>query len=203
MKSNVFTGGVNLLGLKSKNDIKLLICYLLASIDVPLSKEDIITILQDNELANYFEINDAISDLLDNNNITYLQDDLTKYLINNSGREIADNLSSSLPISIREKALVATMKLMAKVKRETENTVDIISDKSGFYVECHISGGKNFDLLSFKIFVADKRQAELVKNNFQKNPNFIYQCMMALVSEDTELINDALKSLPLQNNTCN
>ena len=78
MKSNVFTGGVNLLGLKSKNDIKLLICYLLASIDAPLSKEDIITILQDNELANYFEINDAISDLLDNNNITHLQDDLTK-----------------------------------------------------------------------------------------------------------------------------
>lgn len=37
---------------------------------LPLSKDDVIKILQDKQLANYFEVNDAISSMKNLGNIT-------------------------------------------------------------------------------------------------------------------------------------
>ena len=63
MEFDAFTGGVDFGGLRTKNDIKILICYMLCTLDAPFSKEDVVQVLQEQALANYFEINDAFSSL--------------------------------------------------------------------------------------------------------------------------------------------
>lgn len=194
MKFDAFSAGVNPGGLRSKNDIKLLICYILASIKDPLSKEDIISILQNNNLANYFEASDSFSDLLENKNIMVSPTKPNFYTVTESGKLIATHLDSSLPISIREKALCAAINLMAKIKRETENTVNITKNKNGYSVKCNISGGE-MDLLSFNLYVPDKLQAELVKENFQKKPGLIYECLLALLTKDKDLAKSAMKNI--------
>lgn len=55
MEYDTFTAGVGPGGLRTKNDIRVLLCYLLASVNVPLHREDILSILQEYDLANYFE----------------------------------------------------------------------------------------------------------------------------------------------------
>lgn len=199
MEFDAFTAGINLGGLRSKNDIKLLICYMLTSINQPLSKDDILSVLQENGLANYFEINDAFSDLIGNNNITKDPLDSSKFIITESGKLISDQLDTALPISIREKTLAATISLLAKIKRETENTVSIKENSNGFCVSCNVSGGDNMNLLTINLFVPDSRQAELVKSNFQNNPNLIYSCMLALLTKNSDLVKNALENI--QNHT--
>lgn len=54
MEFEAFTGGVAPGGLRSKSDIRILICYILKSVGAPLSGEDIIRILQEKSLANYY-----------------------------------------------------------------------------------------------------------------------------------------------------
>ena len=194
MKFDAFTAGVNPGGLRSKIDIKLLICYILTSIKEPMSKEDVISILQNNNLANYFDTSDSFSDLFESGNIKKVNENSNLYTVTESGKLIATHLDSALPITIREKALCATINLMAKIKRETENTVDIKKDKNGYSVTCNISGGE-IDLLSFNLYVPDKLQAELVKENFQKNPGVIYECLLALLTKDKELAKNAMKDI--------
>ena len=46
MQFDAFTGGVEPGGLRSQSDIRLLICYMLASVQEPLSKEDIVMVLR-------------------------------------------------------------------------------------------------------------------------------------------------------------
>ena len=46
MEFDAFTGGVADGGLRTKNDIKILICYMLATLDAPFSKNDMIRVLQ-------------------------------------------------------------------------------------------------------------------------------------------------------------
>lgn len=194
MNFDTFSAGVNPGGLRRRDDIKILICYILASIKQPLAKETIVSILQENCLANYFDVNDSFSDLFENNNIKKSPEDPNRYTVTESGNLIATQLDSSLPLSIREKALSATMNLMAKIKRETENVVDIKKSKNGYSVKCNISGGE-VDLLSFDLYVPDKLQAELVKENFQKDPGIIYECLLALLTKDKQLAKDAMKSI--------
>lgn len=195
MKFDAFSAGVNLGGLRSKNDIKLLICYMLSSVGQPMSKEEIVSVLQENALANYFEINDAFSDLLGNNNISKSHDESEKYIITESGKLIVSQLDTALPISIREKTISAAINLLAKIKRENENKVLIKKENNGYYVTCNISGGSNMNLLNFTLFVPDIKQAELVKKNFQEIPNLIYSCILALLTKNTDLVNTALEDI--------
>lgn len=199
MKFDAFTAGVRLGGLRSKNDIKLLICYMLKSVNQPLSKDEIVSVLQENGLANYFEINDAFSDLIGNNNITHAPDDTSKCVITESGKLIATQLDTALPISIREKTLTATLGLLAKIKRENENTVTIENAPNGCSVSCNISGSDDINLMTINLFVADSKQAELVKLNFQEDPHLIYTCMLALLTKNIDLTKAALENIQNHN----
>ncbi len=195
MEFDAFTAGVSLGGLRSKNDIKLLICYMLFSVGQPLSKDEVLSALQEKGLANYFEINDAFSDLLSNGNIQPDENNSSKFVITEAGKLIATQLDSALPISVREKALEATLSLLAKIKRESENTVTIKKEPAGYSVQCNISGGEEVDLLGISLVVPDNMQAELVKKNFQADPDLIYACTLALLTRDAGLIKNALETL--------
>ena len=197
MEFDAFTAGIEPGGLRSTSDIKLLICYMLSSIQHPLSKDEIVSVLQENGLANYFEISDAFADLLNNGNIRADQIDSSKYVITDAGKMIATQLTTALPISVREKAVAATLGLLAKVKREKENTVSITKAKNEYMVNCNISGDENVNLFSFSLSVPDSMQAELVKQNFQNDPNLIYSCMLALLTKNFDLIKTALETLQL------
>ena len=194
MEFDALTAGVKPGGLRSKQDIKLLICYLLSSIPQGLSKTDLINVLQDNNLANYFEVASAFDELLKQGNLTEAQEEETFYTVTASGKMIAQELDVSLPISIREQVLSAALSLMAQQKRERENTVTITKIENGWQVECHISGGE-MDLMSFTLYVPDMMQAKLVKRNFQKDPQLIYSCMLAALTRNQDMVRELLGEL--------
>ena len=52
MRRDAFTGGVDPGGLWVQNDIRILICYILDSVQAPLSQEDLSRIVQGRGLAN-------------------------------------------------------------------------------------------------------------------------------------------------------
>ena len=54
MEYDAFTAGIEPGGLRTKNDIRIMVCYILNSVKAPLSKENILNILQEKGLANYF-----------------------------------------------------------------------------------------------------------------------------------------------------
>lgn len=194
MEFDVLTAGVEPGGLRSKNDIKILICYILANIKNSLSKEDVVSILQENNFANYFEANSAFSELLEDENIFKDPKNHNLYTVTEIGKIVSSQLETKLPLSIREKALCATINLLAKIKRETENKVTITENVDGYYVNCNISGG-DIDLLSLSLYVPDRLQADFVKHNFQEKPELIYECMLALLTKNNDLINTTLKNL--------
>lgn len=191
---DAFSAGVEPGGLLSKNDIKILICYLLNSISTPLSEEDIVSVLQEHSLANYFEAVSAVADLKALNNI-YSKNNSGLFEVTESGRLIANQLVSSVPISVREKTLNTAVNLLAKKQREKENTVEINKLNNGYSVKCTVSGGTDSELLSFKLYVPDLLQAYQVKKNFQKRPDLIYRIILAGVTMDNGLIKDILKEI--------
>ena len=180
MDYDVFTGGIEPGGLRSKNEIRILICYLLTSVNAPLSKDDIVEIVQENGLANYFEVSDVISELTEKG-ILSTGKLSGEYVAGETARMIARQLDSALPPSVRKKATAAALNLLAKARREKENRVEIRKTQNGYDVVCHISGGDS-DLMSFTLAVPDARQAYMVRDNFQNSPGTIYRQFLALLT---------------------
>lgn len=182
---NAFTGGVAPGGLRNQNDIRILLCYLLQSVPAPLSPEDITDIIQEKSLANYFEIQDAIASLLRLGNIAQTGDGMLRLL--ESGTQIAQQLDTSLPLSVRDKALEGAMKLLTRAKNQREHKVEIDKTENGCRVTCHISGGTR-ELMSVSLFVADKLQADLVKEQFHRDPGKIYELVLGALTGDKQMV---------------
>lgn len=194
MSNDAFTAGVEPGGLRSKDEIRILLCYLLTSVDAPLSRETILQSLEGSGLANYFEITDALKELVSNGNLL-LEGDL--YRASGQAKRIARQLDTALPYSARTKAVRTALGLLAQARRERENTVEMERTGAGCRVSCHITGGKDGeDLMTLVLTVPDMYQAELVKHNFQQAPDRVYQMMLALLTGERAVAADFLQTAP-------
>ena len=196
MDFDALTGGIEPGGLRTKNEIRLLICYLLAGIDAPLAKRDIVQIMQENKLANYFEVMDALAEMIETKTVdttekNQLEQPEDCVCCNETTRSIARQLDTALPLSVRDRAVTAALELLARAKRQHENQVDLIHTEHGYQVICHISGGK-MELMAITLYVPDLRQAQLVKENFQKNPQRIYSILLSSLTDNHIILKELL-----------
>lgn len=195
MDFDAFAGGIEPGGLRNKSDIGILICYMLDNINKPFPKEDLISVIQENGLANYFETIAALSELIKCENVEYTDEAQEMIQVTKNGRLISRQLHTSLSLSIRQKAINATSKLIEKRKVERENPVSIRKAENGGYnVTFRITDGMR-DLMALTLFVPDLAEANAVKRNFHKNPERIYSIVLAAVIGEKEMINEALKEL--------
>lgn len=181
-------------GLRDKNEIKILICYLLKTVGKPLSFDHLNDILQNDGLVNYFEFAQAIHELLETGHIDLVTDEKGNefYKSTRLGAGTAELFERRLPISVKEKAVKAAIKLLAKIKRESENRVDIVKTENGAYhVKCTILDQSD-ELLSVSLNVPDKMQADTIKTQFLNDPELVYRGVLALITGDTAIVKEIL-----------
>ena len=194
MAFDTFDEGINLGGMRSKNEIKTLICYLYNSVKENMDKGIVIQAILKQGLANYFETSSAFDDLVMNGNLIPADDEHKTYSLTKNGAEIAKQLDSTVAYTIKEKAYACAVKLLAEKKKEIENRVNISKNDNGFTVECSVSGG-DMDLMKLNIYAPEMEQALILKKNFLDNPNKAYKVMLALLTKDKETVGDALEEL--------
>ena len=71
MDYDAFDAGIELGGLRNRDDIRLLICYLLKSVESPMTRQMLNDAMQEDGLANYFEVGQAIEELMKTGNIVF------------------------------------------------------------------------------------------------------------------------------------
>ncbi len=174
MENNTFCEGIAPGGLREQPEIKLLVCYLLKTLKRSLTRTQINEILGEYQIANYFEVNGAMSELVSSGKVISEIVDGDE-LITITSRAIIDVefIERSLPKSIREKAVEASLKILTRDRIKRESKVDICTHKDGYHVTFTVTD-MDTELLKVTIFVADERQIEIVKNNFYNNAVNVY-----------------------------
>lgn len=189
MQNDALTAGVRPDGIKNRRELRILICYLLHNATEALAAEDLIDLICEHQLANYFEVCDAFSSLIEKKNIS--EDTDTGLLsLTADGSEVARNLYDTLPITVREKAESALKKLIFRKHSERENKVVIKKLDTGCNVSCTVMSA-DLELMSISLYVPDEQTARLVKERFLDAPATIYRLALsqltgALLNEGTE-----------------
>ena len=196
MLFNTFDEGIAPGGLRSKYEIKTLICYLYYSVKENMSRDLVIEAIREDELANFFEVSAAFDELVSDRSLIEAEsvDGEQTYTLSENGRMIAMQLDSTVAYSVKDKALKCAIKLLADKKTARENFVDIEKTENGFNVKCTVSGG-DVDLLSFTLYAPDIDQAEIIKKSFLSYPSTVYKSMLALMTKDRETVGEALEEV--------
>ncbi len=178
---DAFTQGVKPGGLRSKSGIKLLVCYIICRIDNGISKKQLNEILTVEGLANYFEANEALAEVVKTGNVRIEYEDDNEILFPTElGKANTAQLENSLPYSVREAALNAAVEMKTILQREQDNKIEITPHGDGYDVTISVMDNDD-KLMSVTLFVADSTQADYVKEKFLQDPVKIYSTIVALL----------------------
>jgi hypothetical protein len=179
MDFDAFDAGIELGGLRNRDDIRLLICYLLKSVDAPMTRQMLNDAMQEDGLANFFEVGQAIEELLKTGNITAdILDDEEVLIVTERGREAAELLQTSLPRTVREKAVNSAIRLTTRAKVERDNNIEVKKEDEGGYTITFTLFDRGTELMKLSIYVVDSLQLETVKQNFINDPVKVYSSII-------------------------
>ena len=196
MAFNTFDEGIAPGGLRSKNEIKILICYLYNTVNDKMSQSLVVEAIRSDELANFFEIVVAFEELITDGNLekSDVIDGEQTYVITNNGRVIAMQLETTLAHTVKQKSYNCALRLLSERRTARENHVEIRKTENGFEVDCRVSGGE-VSLLEFTLYAPNHEQAEIIKKNFLSYPQAVYKTMLGLMTKDIEHVGEALEEV--------
>lgn len=178
---DAFFQGVEPGGLRTRGEIRLLICYIVCRVDGGITKTQLIDVICKKSLANYFEISQALSDMIKTGNIRCEFDDGEEFLYPTElGKLNTAQLEDELPYTVKEAALNTAVEMLTKFKRERENDIKIEPHGTGYDVTLSVLDNDD-RLLSVTVFVADLEQAQAVKEKYLRDPIKFYSTVVALL----------------------
>ena len=173
---DAFSAGVEPGGLRNTAQIKILIGFIVKSLDRPIEKSRLIEALQLHGLANYFDASQALADQSACENLTADENDLL--YITEKGRAAVNELEGEIPRSVREKALGDSVKLQTLERRRSENKITVIPEGDGYNVTFEIFDRETL-LLRLSVYAADREQVDTIKANYLKDPVSLYSGIIA------------------------
>ena len=190
--NSAFSAGVRFGGLTDRTEIKILLCYMLANAREPLTSQQITDAVSGQELANYFELQDALSHLVEQN-LVIEEDD--RYSITDEGVQISKELEKSLPFSVKDRAYktVISMLQYESLRRQNKTCITPVAE-GGYNLNCTISDA-DFTLFSFDIHMPNEKSAKLAEENFIKYGQDIFRCVLGITTENPDMYRDFLEKL--------
>ena len=180
MERDAVSAGVNPIGgLFSIAQIRILICYILSTINEPVPVRRLADQLHFEGIANIFEVSDSIAWLCDHGQIKAYNDVEDTYVITESGREIAETLKMSVSDVVKERAYNVAIRVVSAYKIAKETDIKITKENDFTYVTCSTIDN-NIPFMSIKLLVSDNEQARTIKENFLENPSAIYSTIIEM-----------------------
>lgn len=177
---DAFTEGIAPGGLRNRNEIKTLICYLVSRLETPITKEQLISVICEEGIANYFELNQALSEVIENGSIIAENTDGDPQLtVSAEGRKNSQAIENEIPYTVRENAFNAAIRLQTRLRREREHKIKIDRLENGCMITMSVVDGDD-ELMTVSLFVADYEQALAVKEKFLSDPVTVYSNIVAL-----------------------
>lgn len=180
--ADAFTAGVEPGGLNTSQEIRILLCYMLGTVAQPIHRDALTEIITAGGMANYFDTEDAIQELIRLQHLIETEDRMLATTV--TGNEIGQSLGVRVPYTLRQRSVEAALKLLKRRQVEKDNHVDIQKlDEGGYAVTCTVRDGAR-DLLSVTLRVADIWQAEQIKEQFYNDPALLYRSNLAVLTGD-------------------
>ena len=180
--ADAFLAGVEPGGLTNVQEIRILLCYMLRSVNAPVPRDALTDIITAGGMANYFDTEDAIEDLIRLQHLVQSEDKLVATTV--TGNQIGESLGVRIPYTLRERSVKAALQLLKRREVEKNNKADIRKlEEGGYEVTCTVMDGERA-LLSVTLRVSDPHQAEQIKEQFFADPALLYRSNLAVLTGD-------------------
>lgn len=158
---------------------KLIILFMLDKVDFPLTNAQLSDFLLEREYTNYFNIQQAISELSEAELITEESiRNSTHYRITTLGRETLEFFNNKISDAIKEDILQFYAKNRYSLRDEVSNIADYMPLKNGEYsVTCQVKE-KDVSIINLTVIVPTLEEATAICNNWKEKSQAVYSYVL-------------------------
>lgn len=162
-----------------KLDIKILILFILRRLPGTVDPETLLELCQCDEGISYFDYSDCLNELVETGHIAESEEG---YAITEKGSRNADAVESSLPYSVRSKALRLLAPVEERLRRAAMITARHSQNEDGCFVELAMGDGKG-EVIRLQLLCGGEDQAKTIEKHFRRDAEGYYQKIVQLLTE--------------------
>jgi hypothetical protein len=165
--------------IREKLDIKILILFVLSNLSGRIDPETLADLCLFDTAVGYFDYIECLDELTETDHV---ENDGDGYIITEKGRKNAEAVSSSLPYSVRSKALRLIEPVDERLRREAMIRTSHSMENNICTVSLSMADSQG-EILEMKFICADEEQAGRIKKKFRREAERIYGRIIELFEE--------------------
>lgn len=163
-------------------DVKVLVLFVMARCNYPISVQQIYELCYQDECLSYFDICTAIPEMVTSGHLQELEGE--KYEITEKGRDAGSLTEDSIAFTVKQAAEYAVARFNRNVRRSSFVKTQVVPKDSGEYSVIMSLDDEKGNLMTMELMAPDQRQAVRLSKLFEKKAENVYNLTMAELLDD-------------------
>ncbi|MBQ9762236.1 MAG: DUF4364 family protein [Oscillospiraceae bacterium] len=158
-------------------DVKVLILYVTARSQFPMTIQQIYEVSFQDDCLSYFDVCTAIPEMVKSGHLQEVEGE--KYVITEKGRHDGDLTAESIAYSVKQRAENAVAQFNRQIRRSSIVDVAVTPRDSGDYSVTLVLKDGLGELMKLELMAPDQRQANRLSQLMEKKAEEVYDLVMA------------------------
>ncbi len=155
---------------------KLILLYIIDKINIPISNLQLMKIILDNKLMNYFIFQQFLKELCDSHLLIINETVVSSstYLLTKAGKQTLEFFHNRIPLGLKSRLDSYMSSARKKIRNELCISADFIPENEQEYFVICKAKEDDFNLIDLKISVGTRNDANTICNNWKQHSEKIY-----------------------------
>ena len=169
-------------------DVKVLILYVTARANYPMTVQEIYETCYVDDCLSYFDVCTAIPEMVTSGHLR--EGEEGKYVITDKGREDGGLTADSIAFTVRQKAENLINRFNRQLKRSSFVKTQIIPREDGEFSVIMTLDDELSNLMTLELVAPNQRQAVRLSRMFEKKAEMVYNLTMAELLDAEDDLDD-------------
>ncbi len=169
-------------------DVKVLILFVSARSDYPMTVQEIYELCYQDDCLSYFDVCTALPEMVTSGHMTQLEDG--RYEITEKGRQDGAITADSIAFTVKCRAQEAVERYNRQLRRSNYIKTQVQPRKGEEYAAIVSLDDQQGNLMTLELMAPDRRQALRLSKLLEEKADEVYKLTMALLLDDESGLED-------------
>ena len=162
-------------------DVKVLILYVAARSNYPMTVQEIYELCYQDECLSYFDVCTAVPEMVTSGHLRELEEN--RFEITDKGRQDGEVTADSIAYTVRQRAENAVNRFNRQLRRRSFVKTQVNPREGGDYSVIMTLDDEMGNLMTLELMAPDQRQAVRLSRLFERKAEQLYNVTMAELLE--------------------
>ena len=164
-------------------DVKVLILYVTARCDYPLTTQEIYELCYQDDCLSYFDVCTAVPEMVVSGHLQ--ENDEGKFEITEKGRQDGELTADSIAFTVKQRAEDAVARYNRQIRRSSFVKTQVVKRENGDYSVIMALDDEKGNLMTLELMAPESAQAVRLSKLMQEKAEMVYKLvMLGLLDEE-------------------